>query len=205
MRLCFFNALKYTNLKEKRVKASLVIGQQSIRRKEMIKDLVILANDLDSKGLRAEANCLDSIIQKMATELGEPVSVYDWEDQNPEPMWNEAEFDNQGDAYEMDSEYKGKMDTWTMRRDDFILRNIESQIEVLKERVQGANSLDEINQVAERISALIQERDSHSKANERRRMDNYIEWYDNLPPHEQYEHDRGNAFQDRYERFRNEY
>ena len=32
----------------------------------MIKDLVKLANDLDSKGLRAEADALDSLIQKWA-------------------------------------------------------------------------------------------------------------------------------------------
>ena len=34
----------------------------------MLKDLVKLANDLDEKGLRAEADYLDSIIQKWAKE-----------------------------------------------------------------------------------------------------------------------------------------
>jgi len=34
----------------------------------MLKDLVKLANDLDAKGLRAEADELDSIIQKWAEE-----------------------------------------------------------------------------------------------------------------------------------------
>jgi hypothetical protein len=33
----------------------------------MIKDLVILANDLDSKGLRAEADILDSLIKEGAS------------------------------------------------------------------------------------------------------------------------------------------
>jgi hypothetical protein len=37
----------------------------------MLKDLVKLANDLDAKGLRKEADLLDSIIQKWAVEADE--------------------------------------------------------------------------------------------------------------------------------------
>ena len=37
----------------------------------MLKDLIKLANHFDLKGLRAEANELDSLIQKLAEEEGE--------------------------------------------------------------------------------------------------------------------------------------
>ena len=104
----------------------------------MLKDLISLANNLDEKGLRAEADYLDKVINKMAGERGEPTNLDEWEEQNPEPMWNEAEFDNHGDAYEMDPDYREKMDTWVMRKDDFIERLIETKIIIKKISKEGA-------------------------------------------------------------------
>ena len=97
----------------------------------------------------------------------------------------------------------------TNKFDEEHLKNIHSCIETkmegLKERVQEANTLEEISRITEHLDSLMRQRDRHSKNSERRRMDNYINWYDNLSPWEQEEHDRSNAFQDRYDMYRSEY
>lgn len=135
----------------------------------------------------------------------EPMSVYDWEEENPQPQFDETEFESESEQYELDEGFKRKIDNWTVRRVSFEEKGFSHSIELLKERVQNAHSLEEISSITNRIQDMMKQRGSSSSYIKRIRDNMIAEDHDRMPAGRQQEVDYMDMQQDLYNKYRNEY
>jgi hypothetical protein len=135
----------------------------------------------------------------------ESMSIYDWEEANPQPQFDETEFESEMEQYELDPGFKRRVDNWAVQRAYFEERGFSSAIEVLKERVQNAHTLEEISSITAQIKRMMERRNA-SRGYINRIQDNMrTEDYDAMPAWRQQEVDHMNRQQDLYNKYRNEY
>tara|TARA_A200000159_G_C7333303_1_gene343905 strand:- start:1197 stop:1667 length:471 start_codon:yes stop_codon:yes gene_type:complete len=144
-------------------------------------------------------------IKRASEQEEEPMSIYDWEDANPQPQFDETEFDSEMEQYELDPGFKRKVDNWNVQRASFEQKGFSRAIENLKERVQYANTLEDINSITNQIQKLMKKRDGFSGYIKSLQNDMYIEDYDAMPAWRQQEVDYMDRQQDLYNMYRNEY
>ena len=133
------------------------------------------------------------------------MSISDWEEANPAPQFDETEYDSEMEQYEWDEGFKRRVDNWNVQRASFEERSYSHLINNLKERIQQAHTLESIRHITEQIEAAMEKRNSFSGYIKQKRDEMSIEDYDRLPPWRQQEVDRADAFQSKYDMYRNEY
>ena len=144
----------------------------------MIKELIIIANTLDTKGLLKEADILDKIISNAMDD------------------WSES-FDDEDDLPDWDSE-EGREAALKATRAELKEKEAELQEAIGEMNVSAPGEFGFLLTLVKEIEALKEREEEQSR-------EAYSDAYDRMSALEQQEHDWNAAQQDRLDMFRNEY
>lgn len=142
----------------------------------MIKELIAMANDLDSKGFSKKADAMDKIVSKAMEE------------------WDDDDFDDDPD---WDSE-EGREGALVAIRAELKEKELALQAAIDGMNVSAPGEFGVLLHMVTEIEDL-------KRREEEQSGEVYRDAYDRMSDGEQREHDHNNAQQEKYEMFRNEY